>query len=68
MSTAFENLTIGEIKALTQEQVDEYAPELGKEYFEKNSEEFYLKIGRRIIADKQAQLRAINKDLTGDEA
>lgn len=62
----FGELTIGELKALTPEEVDAYAPELGEIYFEEHKDDFFLKIGRRVIADKIEQLKKMERDLEGE--
>lgn len=66
MSKEFDKLTLGELKALTQTEIDEYAPALGAKYLEEHKEEFHLRIGRRIVADHIKKVIAIGVEMNGE--
>lgn len=64
---AFTDLTVGEIKALTEDQIDKYAVEVGAAELDNIAlrMEISRKIGRRVIEHQIAKLKAIDKELMG---
>ena len=61
----FEELTIGEMKALTPEQIEEYAPIVGKKFIEENIEKVALNIGRNIILSQIKKMKEMQEELEG---
>lgn len=65
--TPFNKLTIGEIKQLTEEDVEKYSHEVGSEALEDIATlQMVTKgIGRKIIEHQIQKLKAVDSDLTG---
>lgn len=61
----FESLTIGEIMSLTDEQIEQYAPAVGKKAVQSNLVKIELEAGRRIIKSQIMKLKKISQDLQG---
>ena len=59
----FDTLTIGEIKALTDEQIEQYAPAVGKKSLHKNLAKVELELGRKIIKQQIVKLKKMSEEL-----
>lgn len=61
----FDNLTVGELKSLTEEEILQYAPGVGMKHIEDNKERLAPVIGERIILGQIDAAKKLQADLEG---
>lgn len=62
---SFDELKFGEVKNLTEDQIEIYALEMGKKKIAAMTDDDIKELGRRLIKAVIAKVRAVDKDLNG---